>query len=74
MTVSLKKIIDKRSLSLFHGLAVFLIYPSKGGMAKSNAGQVEKIVRIAKACGLEPATPDEAREILDLKGLERVKY
>ena len=43
-------------------------------MAKSNAEQVEKIVRIAKEHGLEPATPDEAREILDLKGLDRVRY
>jgi len=33
---------------------------------------VDKIVRIAKENGLEPATPVEAREILGLKGLEKV--
>ncbi len=43
-------------------------------MAKSNAEQVEKIVCIAKEHGLESATPDEAREILNLKGLEKVKF
>jgi uncharacterized protein (DUF849 family) len=50
------------------------LYLEKGVMAKSNAEQVEKIVRIAKEHGLEPATPDEAREILNLKGLEKVKF
>ena len=40
-------------------------------MAKSNAEQVAKIVRIAKELGIEPATPDEAREILGLKGMTR---
>jgi uncharacterized protein (DUF849 family) len=50
------------------------LYLEKGRMAKSNAEQVEKIVRIGKEHGLEPATPDEAREILDLKGIGRVKY
>ena len=50
------------------------LYLEMGRMAKSNAEQVEKIVRIGKEHGLEPATPDEAREILDLKGIGRVKY
>ncbi len=50
------------------------LYLEKGRMAKSNAEQVEKIVRIGKEHGLEPATPDEAREILNLKGIDRVKY
>jgi uncharacterized protein (DUF849 family) len=50
------------------------LYLEKGRMAKSNAEQVEKIVRIGKEHGLDPATPDEAREILDLKGIGRVKY
>jgi len=36
-------------------------------MAKSNAEQVAKIVRIARELGIEPATPDEARQILGLK-------
>ena len=50
------------------------LYLEKGRMAKSSGEQVEKIVRIAKEHGLEPATPDETREILNLKGIERVKY
>lgn len=50
------------------------LYLEKGRMAGSNAEQVEKIARIAKELGIEPATPDEAREILGLKGLGRVNY
>ena len=46
----------------------------KGVMAKSNADQVEKIVRIARELSLEPATPDETRQILGLKGLEKVNW
>ncbi|MCP4370574.1 MAG: 3-keto-5-aminohexanoate cleavage protein, partial [Deltaproteobacteria bacterium] len=33
---------------------------------------VEKMVRIAKEFGYEPATPDETREILKLKGRDQV--
>lgn len=43
------------------------IYYSKGVLAKSNAELVERIVRIAKEVGREVATPDEAREILNIK-------
>lgn len=50
------------------------LYVEKGRMAKSNAEQVEKIVRIARELGIEPATPDEARQILGLKGLDKVNY
>jgi len=50
------------------------LYVEKGRMAKSNAEQVEKIVRIARELGIEPATPDEARQILGLKGLDKVAY
>jgi len=42
------------------------IYYSKGVLAKSNAELVERVVRIAKECGREIATPVEAREILSL--------
>jgi 3-keto-5-aminohexanoate cleavage enzyme len=35
---------------------------------------VEKVVRIARELGREIATPDEAREILGLKGRENVGY
>ncbi|MGC8658995.1 MAG: 3-keto-5-aminohexanoate cleavage protein [Desulfomonilaceae bacterium] len=50
------------------------LYLEKGVMAKSNAEQVAKIVRIANELGIEPATPDEARAILGLKGIEEVNF
>jgi len=50
------------------------LYAGKGNPAKSNADQVEKIVRIAKELDIEIATPDEARELLGLKGVGKVNY
>jgi len=50
------------------------LYVSKGVLARSSAEQVEKIIRIMKELSLEPATPDEARELLGLKGLDKVNY
>lgn len=50
------------------------LYLEKGALAKSNAEQVAKIIRIARELGFEPATPDEARKILGLKGLENVNF
>jgi uncharacterized protein (DUF849 family) len=50
------------------------LYLEKGVMAKSNAEQVTKMVRIAKEFGVEPVTPDEARKILGLKGIGKVNY
>ena len=50
------------------------LYLEKGVMAKSNAEQVAKIIRIARELGIEPATPAEARDILGLKGLDQVAY
>jgi len=45
------------------------IYYSKGELAKSNAQLVARIVRIARELGKEPATPEEARQILGIKPL-----
>ncbi len=45
-----------------------------GKLASSNAEQVAKIVRILAEMGLEPATPTEARELLALKGGDRVNF
>ena len=42
------------------------LYLSKDQLAKSNAEMVEKMVRIIGEFSLEPATPDEAREILGI--------
>jgi uncharacterized protein (DUF849 family) len=50
------------------------LYLEKGVMAKSNAEQVAKIIRIARELGIEPATPNEARAILGLKGLDKVAF
>lgn len=50
------------------------LWLDKGIMAKSNGEQVAKMVRIAKELGVEPATPEEARKILGLKGIENVNY
>lgn len=50
------------------------LYAGKGVIAKSNAEQVEKIIRIARELSVETATPDEAREILGLKGLDKVSF
>jgi len=50
------------------------LYLEKGRLAKSNAEQVEKIIRIARELGIQPATPEEARKILGLKGLDKVNF
>ncbi len=50
------------------------LYVSKGVLAKSSAEQVAKIIKIARELGIEPATPDEARQILGLKGLNQVSF
>ncbi len=50
------------------------LYLERGRLAKSNAEQVEKIIRIGKEHGLEPATADEARQILQLKGMDAVGF
>jgi 3-keto-5-aminohexanoate cleavage enzyme len=45
------------------------IYYRKGELAKSNAQLVGRAVRIARELNKEPATPDEARELLRLNVL-----
>ncbi len=50
------------------------LFISRGKIAESNAQQVTKIRRIVEDLGCEVATPDEAREILDLKGGDRVNF
>ncbi|HET9903946.1 MAG TPA: 3-keto-5-aminohexanoate cleavage protein [Xanthobacteraceae bacterium] len=45
-----------------------------GKLAKSNAEQVTKVRQIIEGLGLEVATPDEAREILALKGGDKVNF
>jgi len=50
------------------------LYLSKGEMAPSNAAQVAKIRRILEELSLEVASPDEAREMLGLKGGTEVAF
>jgi uncharacterized protein (DUF849 family) len=50
------------------------IFISKGVLAKGSYELVEKVVRIAKELGREIATPDEARQILGLKGKDKVNF
>ena len=50
------------------------LYISRGELAESNAQQVAKIRRILTELGLEIATPDDARKMLDLKGGDQVAF
>ena len=50
------------------------LYIAKGELAVSNAQQVAKIRRILEELSLEIASPAEAREILALKGGDRVGF
>jgi 3-keto-5-aminohexanoate cleavage enzyme len=46
------------------------VYLSRGVLAKSNAEQVEKVIRIAREFGREVATPEETRKILKIEKKE----
>jgi len=50
------------------------IWAGKGRLAESNAQQVRMAREMVEALGLEIATPAEAREILQLKGADRVDF
>jgi uncharacterized protein (DUF849 family) len=50
------------------------LFIERGQLAVSNAEQVRKVVRILAEMGHEPATPAETREILGLKGGDRVNF
>jgi len=56
------------------GLEDGLYIKPNGELAVSNAAQVEKICGILRSLDYEIATPDEAREILDLKGKEKTNF
>ena len=45
-----------------------------GQLAPTNASQVTQVRKIIEGLGLDVATPDEAREILELKGGDRVAF
>ena len=50
------------------------LYIGKGKLATSNAEQVRKIRTILEELGIEIATPEEAREMLGLKGADAVGF
>ena len=50
------------------------LFISRGALAESNAQQVAKIRRLVEELGHDIATPDEAREILALKGGDQVAF
>jgi uncharacterized protein (DUF849 family) len=50
------------------------LWIGKGQLARTNADQVAKIRRILEELGLEVATSDDARRILQLKGGNNVGF
>ena len=50
------------------------LWAGRGELASSNAVQVCKVRNIIENLGLEVATPDEAREMLQLKGGDQVAF
>jgi len=50
------------------------VYLKPGVLAKSSAEQVLQIKEIAERLGLEIANSEEARQILNLKGIDKVNY
>ena len=50
------------------------LWVGPGQLAKTNAEQVSRVRQIIEGLGLEIASPDEAREILALKGGDNVEF
>ena len=50
------------------------LWDGPGQLAKSNADQVRRARSLLEALSLQVATPDEAREILNLKGRNKVNF
>jgi uncharacterized protein (DUF849 family) len=50
------------------------LFIGRGQLAASNAEQVQKVRRIIEELGYEIAAPDEAREMLGLKGGDKVRF
>jgi 3-keto-5-aminohexanoate cleavage enzyme len=49
-------------------------YYRPGELAKSNAQLIERLVRLARELGREPATPNEARAMLKLAPHPRLPF
>ena len=50
------------------------LYAGYGRLARSSAEQVERVVKIAAQMSIQPATPDDVRQMLGLKGMDKVNY
>lgn len=50
------------------------LWAGRGKLATSSADQVRMVRKVIEGQGLEIATPDEAREILELKGPDKVSF
>ena len=50
------------------------LWLGRGTLAESNAQQVRQVRKIIEALGLQVASPAEARQILQLKGADKVKF
>jgi uncharacterized protein (DUF849 family) len=50
------------------------LWLGKGKLAETNAEQVRQVRKVIEGLGLDVATPDEARVMLDLKGGDRVAF
>jgi uncharacterized protein (DUF849 family) len=50
------------------------LWLGRGELAPTNASQVARVRQIIEGLGLEVASPDDAREILSLKGGDRVAF
>jgi uncharacterized protein (DUF849 family) len=50
------------------------LWAGKGRLAQSNAEQVTAIKAVIESLGFSVATPDEAREIMSLKGRDKVAF
>jgi uncharacterized protein (DUF849 family) len=50
------------------------LWAGPGKFAESNAQQVRMARQVIDGLGMEIATPEEAREILSLKGGDRVSF
>ena len=56
------------------GAAIVHLHARRGRLAETNAHQVTQVRQIIEGLGLEVATPDDAREILSLKGGDQVGF
>jgi len=50
------------------------LYAGYGRFARSSADQVTRVVQMARQLSIYPATPDEARKMLGLKGIDKVNF